>query len=310
MKGKNLIYGQAQSAADRFGLFAFYVLATGCRSHGRLRDPCCAGQWNAYCPFVGIEKIEIQKPDEIPGLKVVPREFTSEKSDHLADRLKGGIYGVCCADAVGLPVQFENREERKKKPVTGMQGYGVFHQPPGTWSDDSSLTLCLLDSLSGGLDYHDIMVKFRRWLENGSYTPFQKAFDIGNSTYQSIKRFEHGMEPLQCGGKEERDNGNGSLMRILPLAFYLFPRYGADVVRSEPAMEAVHNVSALTHAHARSRIACGIDISIACRLINGDALREAVKTGISEAMNFYRRHAEFAAELTYFGRLSDETFNS
>ena len=67
------------------------------------------------------------------------------------EKVKGGILGLCVADALGVPVEFMSREEIRLNPVTDMVGYGTYNLPPGTWSDDSSLTLCLLDSLSKAL---------------------------------------------------------------------------------------------------------------------------------------------------------------
>lgn len=90
-----------------------------------------------------------------------------------------GIMGLCVADALGVPVEFESRETLVKNPVTGMRFYGTYNQPAGTWSDDTSMTLCLVDSLSKGLDYSDIMEKFIKWFEDGKYTPHNEVFDVG-----------------------------------------------------------------------------------------------------------------------------------
>jgi ADP-ribosylglycohydrolase len=90
-----------------------------------------------------------------------------------------GIMGLCVADALGVPVEFEDRDSLLKNPVVDMRAYGTYNQPAGTWSDDSSMSLCLVDSLSKGLDYNDIMVKFSNWINNGEYTPHGEVFDIG-----------------------------------------------------------------------------------------------------------------------------------
>ena len=75
-----------------------------------------------------------------------------------------GIFGVAVGDALGVPVEFESRETLHDHPVVDMRSFGTFHQPAGTWSDDTSMTLCMLDSLSKGLDYNDIMEKFQSWV--------------------------------------------------------------------------------------------------------------------------------------------------
>ena len=79
-----------------------------------------------------------------------------------------GVMGLVVGDALGVPVEFKDRESLKQDPVTNMRGYGTYNQPPGTWSDDSSMTLALLDSLKDGLDYKDIMDKFISWYDKGN----------------------------------------------------------------------------------------------------------------------------------------------
>ncbi len=215
----------------------------------------------------------------------------------------GAVFGLCVADALGVPVEFKSREYLMANPVTGMLGYGTYDQPPGTWSDDTSMTLCLLDSLSAGLDYTDIMNKFVLWFHKHQYTPHGYTFDIGGTTQRALERFMAGVAPLECGGLVVRDNGNGALMRILPLTFFLYDKYGADVFREKRAMEIIHNIASLTHGHPRNHIACGIYIAIALQLLDGENLLAAAKAGISSARDFYRQAPEYGRELHHFERL-------
>ena len=90
----------------------------------------------------------------------------------MLNNILGGIIGGCVADALGVPVEFADRESLRKDLVTDMRSFG-------TWSDDTSMTLCFLDSLSNGLDYEDLMKKFHHWFKDGAYTPYGEAFDIG-----------------------------------------------------------------------------------------------------------------------------------
>ena len=99
-----------------------------------------------------------------------------------------GIFGLCVGDALGVPAEFKSREELMADPVVDMRSYGSHRQPAGTWSDDTSLTLCLIDSLAQGLDYNDIMIKFLSWLETGAYSPFGDAFDVGNGTEEAQRQ--------------------------------------------------------------------------------------------------------------------------
>ncbi|WP_319001581.1 ADP-ribosylglycohydrolase family protein [Clostridium sp. CS001] len=219
-----------------------------------------------------------------------------------------GIMGGCVADALGVPVEFQNRETLRGNPVINMRSYGTHNQKAGTWSDDTSMTLCLLDSLSKGLDYKDIMDKFLKWINDAEYTAHGEVFDVGNATRKALRRFEDGESPLNCGGLSENDNGNGSLMRILPILFYIKANYGAEFTQSDEAMNIIHQVSALTHGHKRSLIACGIYISVASMLLEGRDLSEAVEMGIYNAMEYYERHDEFQVELHNYNRLNDKSF--
>lgn len=226
----------------------------------------------------------------------------------MANHVLNGIMGLCVADALGVPVEFMGRDTLAENPVVGMRAYGTYNQPAGTWSDDTSMTLCLADSLCRGLDYNDILTNFLNWFKEGWFTPFGAAFDIGNTTRQALKRFEQGVSPLECGGNAEHDNGNGSLMRILPLLFYLQSVYGKDFYKKAEAVAVIHEVSALTHAHKRSQIACGIYISVAAMLHGSTNLKEAVNLGIGQAMEYYRKHEGYAEELEFYKRLEDKDF--
>ena len=85
--------------------------------------------------------------------------------------VKGAILGVVVGDALGVPVEFMSREELTACPVTGMREYGTHDQPAGTWSDDSSMTLCLMESLTHGLDYGDMASTYLCWADDGYWTP-------------------------------------------------------------------------------------------------------------------------------------------
>ncbi len=223
-------------------------------------------------------------------------------------KILGGIFGLCVGDAMGVPFEFCGREALREAPVADMCGYGTTNQPAGTWSDDTSMTLCLLDSLSGGLDYTDIMQKFFLWLDEEKYTAHDEVFDVGKTCREAVSRFLAGVSPLCCGGSSEYDNGNGSLMRILPLVFYLYRHFGERFFDSEEAVAAIHNVSALTHAHPRSQIACGIYLSIAGMLMGELDLKSALRLGVDRAWDHYGKSAEYAEERKHFERIHSPGF--
>ena len=183
-----------------------------------------------------------------------------------------GIMGLVVGDALGVPFEFRKRDTFK---ATEMTGYGTYNQPIGTWSDDTSLTLATLESLylCKELNLCDIMNRFKNWLYHGVYTPYGEVFDIGRTTRAAIIKYATNpfILPELCGGLSVMDNGNGSLMRILPLAF------------TNCTMEDVFNVSSLTHAHDISKTACGIYFNIAQYLLKGEEKHEAVESALSKS---------------------------
>ena len=133
-----------------------------------------------------------------------------------------GMMGLVVGDALGVPVQFLSRDEIKNRPeglVTGMEAGGVYNMPEGTWSDDSSMALATLASIIDKkcADPADIMMRFVKWEMNGEYTPFGEAFDQGNTCSSAIYRFAKLPDIKTCGSTGEYANGNGALMRILPV---------------------------------------------------------------------------------------------
>ena len=171
-------------------------------------------------------------------------------------------------DALGVPVEFK---ARRTFLVTGMQGYGTHNQPAGTWSDDTSLTLALADSfLTDDVNLEGIARRFTEWYDNAAYTPHGKVFDVGNATAKAIERLKKGVTPEQAGGAGERDNGNGSLMRIAPLAFYMF-----GIRKAEERFRLVKEVSSLTHAHEWSVAACYIYVEMLNKLRMGRTKKAA-----------------------------------
>ncbi len=178
------------------------------------------------------------------------------------------LLGTAIGDALGVPVEFMPRGSFE---VTDMQGYGTHHQPPGTWSDDTSLTLALADALCpGNVNLEGIARNFVAWYDNATYTPHGQVFDIGGATAWAIRRLKQGVAPQKAGGRRECDNGNGSLMRIAPLTFLLS--------RADDAKERfclVRDVSSITHAHDCSVTACYIYLELLNKLRVGREKRAA-----------------------------------
>ncbi len=218
---------------------------------------------------------------------------------------KDGIMGVVIGDALGCPVQFESREEVAAHPVTGMRGFGTFRLPPGSWTDDSSLTLALLSSLAevGRPDLHHIMKNFEQWLDHGAFTPYGYAYDIGGGTMKAIRTYTRYGDPLSCGGAEVTNNGNGSLMRILPICLFC----AAKGMAVSEALEEVSRVGRLTHAHIRADIGCGLYFFMVRSLISGKegSLTALLQSGLDQGFALYEEKGTEEAELAFYSRLRD-----
>lgn len=184
----------------------------------------------------------------------------------LADRLAGGVWGHLIGDAMGVPYEFT--------PAAAIQrvewGHrGTHGQPPGTWSDDGALMLALLDSLlSSGFDVEDQARRALTWLDENAYAP-GPSFDIGNTTHAALHRLKNGVPAAEAGLAGEGDNGNGSLMRILPVAL-------VDCGRSlETTVDHAIRASALTHRHPRAQLVCAVYCLVAHSLLHGEPREHA-----------------------------------
>lgn len=221
-----------------------------------------------------------------------------------------GIFGVVVGDALGCPVEFEERWELKENPVVNMRGYGTFHLPAGSWTDDSSMTLALLDSLGEkkSVVLPDIMNKFTAWLNHGDYTPYGDTFDVGRGTAQAIYRYMRDKDVTACGGKTAHDNGNGSLMRIMPACLFCYEQEKAGRMDRRASIDTVHAVSSLTHAHLRSEIACGLYCFMAACILDDEgntSLIDLLQQGMTDGWAFYTRTDTDPAELAYYSHLLD-----
>lgn len=212
-------------------------------------------------------------------------------------KVKDGIIGLLIGDALGVPVEFSYREDLKENPVTDMIGHGTYDQPEGTWSDDTSMTLATMASIvdKRAVDYDDIMKNFCKWYKREIYwqTP---RFDAGITTASALYNYLDGMPALECGLDGERDNGNGSLMRILPMAYLPNIDY-----------QTVENVSGLTHAHKRSKIACVLYVEIARSMLENEDL--TIDEHIELASGKIKEYYKGSEELNHFKRIFEDDLN-
>lgn len=227
----------------------------------------------------------------------------------LKETIRTAILGHAVGDALGVPVEFKPRGDLAAHPVTQMMGFGSYDVPAGTWSDDTSMTLATLDSLSRDLDYRDLMERFCRWANDAEYTPYHEVFNMGIATRNALLKYLKGeADPVHCGGSGEHDNGNGSLMRILPAAIWVWVKFTGNVP-CVGALDVIHQVSALTHAHPRSQMACGIFAFIVHALLSSPQ-KSAVTAALQRAGAHYRSDAGFQQEAGHFSRLFSEAFTT
>ncbi|MDB5349670.1 MAG: ADP-ribosylglycohydrolase [Planctomycetota bacterium] len=189
----------------------------------------------------------------------------------LADRIEGGLLGHLIGDALGVPYEFHGADElppREHLEFEPPKGFRRAHAsvPAGTWSDDGAQAMCLLATLleRGRLDLDDLGRRLLAWSDEGYMAVDGRVFDIGIQTSQALGKLREGAPANRSGRGDERANGNGSLMRVLPLALW---HKGTD---RELAMNAALQ-SVVTHGHPRSLACCALYCLWARRVLEEDA---------------------------------------
>lgn len=182
--------------------------------------------------------------------------FAGLLPDHASNAAIGGLVGLLVGDALGVGYEFHPPEDLPSRHLIEMVPPVSFRRshagvPPGTWSDDGAQALCLLASLlgCGKLTLTDFSARLLQWLDDGYMAVDGDVFDCGIQTAEALGYLRDGVSPHESGGTEERSNGNGSLMRVLPLALW---HSGSD----EALVRDAHLQSLPTHAHPRSLVAC------------------------------------------------------
>lgn len=191
------------------------------------------------------------------------------------DKYVSAVIGHAIGDAMGVPIEFVERETLMENPITSLRK--SYAGPAGTWSDDTSMEVATMDSFinKGKWDYDDIMNNFGEWLNNSKFTANNYTFDVGRTCFAAIRNyFENGTPAIESGMDGFLANGNGSLMRILPVAFY---SYKKDLNKEE-IYELTKNISSLTHKNEISILGCYIYVLYAINLFNGLDKNEAYNT--------------------------------
>lgn len=196
--------------------------------------------------------------------------------------LKSSIYGLAVGDALGVPWEASKRDTFK---CTGMRGYGRHNQPPGTWSDDTALTLATLDAIttfSGikRLNLKKIKYNFVQWREFGKFSIDNNTFDIGVSTKKAIAKMVMGYPLDECGNNTDGSKGNGSLMRMIPVAFYL-----KNEKDYEKRKRICHFMSSITHATDECKIACHFYVELVIKIANRIQSQDSKDVNVEQLIN-------------------------
>ncbi len=184
------------------------------------------------------------------------------------DRARGALLGLACGDAVGTTVEFARRGTFE--PVTDMVGGGPFGLKPGEWTDDTSMALCLAESLleCNGFDPEDQMQRYVRWFREGYLSSNGRFFDIGNTVRRALLDFERTGEPFS-GPTAPNYAGNGSIMRLAPVVLFFHPS------RQDVLFYAAES-SRTTHGASEAVAGCRILAGILFALLSGLGKEEAV----------------------------------
>jgi ADP-ribosylglycohydrolase len=220
-----------------------------------------------------------------------------------AERLEGGIFGLLIGDALGVPYEFHHPRELPPPDEIEYEPPAQFQRahvgvPPATWSDDGAQALALLASLleKGQLDLPDLARRLLAWYQTGYMAVDGRVFDVGIQTSQALRRLMAGVPAEHAGDTEEQTNGNGSLMRVLPLALW-HQRDDASLVAD------AQRQSCVTHGHLRAQVCCALYCLWARRTLQEIADPWSAAVGTLRAL--YGNSSSEAAELEWSIRPDD-----
>lgn len=218
------------------------------------------------------------------------------------DQLKGAIYGLLVGDAVGVSYEFLLAEQLPAYDQIKMLPPNNFaktypHIPVGTWSDDGAQALCLLDSLlyKNKMDTEDFMKRICDWYQCGYMAVDFQVFDVGVQTAEAIRNYLSGVPLLQVANNDVLANGNGSLMRVLPLAIW---HQGSGIQLIEDAYAQSH----VTHAHLRSKVCCALYCLWARSILNGLDIEAAWSDAVTKLRAYLKDKPEDLEQLEYYIR--------
>lgn len=189
------------------------------------------------------------------------------RADDVRSRLIGGFIGVAVGDALGAPVEFARRGSFPR--IVDFSTVAATRLPPGAFTDDTAMTLCLADSLLADphLNERDLLRRFCRWRDEGAYTSTGQCVGIGQATLRAL--LDHTRTGAVQAAPRPRSDGNGALMRVIPAAL----RHFEDVDR---AIDVARRQSLTTHASTISATCCAAYVTLAVALLQGEVWSTAI----------------------------------
>ncbi|WCG35244.1 ADP-ribosylglycohydrolase family protein [Companilactobacillus farciminis] len=217
-----------------------------------------------------------------------------------AYQIENILYAGVVGDALGVPVEFDKRDSYYIDSMTT----GTWEQPAGSWSDDTSFTLPLIENLMAEQSYDDLMQKFVNYMFHNEYTPNGVAFGIGNTCAKALRNWSVNHYPaLECGDPSVEANGNGALMRLAPLAIHL-----ANEKDISKRLDLEREYTSLTHRHPRSIVASYIYLEIIHDLLNGCSLRSSLDNLPNRLTKALQGRFDELKELPYFEAMFQPDF--
>lgn len=201
--------------------------------------------------------------------QMMPERQPGTTADDIRDRARGALFGLAVGDALGTTLEFKARDTYE--PLTDLVGGGPFRLKPGQWTDDTAMALAMADSLvaQGGLNEQDLLTRFHDWWQNGTYSCTGRCFDIGVTTAHALSRWKATGKD-HCGSIDPQTAGNGSLMRLAPVAI----RFRDD---RAALRDAAARQSKTTHAAPEAIEACILYAEMMADAISGARRSEVLK---------------------------------
>lgn len=215
----------------------------------------------------------------------------------MESRIKGFVYGFAVGDAMGNPYEGYRRSVLENSGVKIMKKGNIHKTEEGTFSDDTSLMLATMDSIGemGTVDFENIMKCYSDWLFEGKYTSGEKTFGIRETIFNSINKFKNGVEAILCGDDFEGNSDGSAIIRIVPVAIYLYSKYGAEFYNNDDALYYLFGATELTNKQDSNLIGIVYLCVLISNILQGNTLNKSITNcslfiseEFSEEESFYK----------------------